>query len=108
MAKAKIYTFLEQNMLGCMHFGISLFYILLRHAQITCFPRVFIRGFIYGLYISFIRGKVLYVVLYMDLYVFDTYPYTLKSHIPQKEDKRGLTKICILYKTKYTAGDFVR
>ncbi len=29
----------------------------------------------------------LHVVLYMDLYVFDTYPYTLKSHIPQKEDK---------------------
>jgi hypothetical protein len=52
---------------------------------------------------------VLHVVLYMDLYVFDTYPYTLKSHIPQKEDKGGLTntKICI-FKAKYTAGDFVR
>ena len=52
---------------------------------------------------------VLHVVLYMDLYVFDTYPYTLKSHIPQKEDKGGLTnkKICI-FKEKHAAGDFLK
>ena len=60
--------------------------------------------------------------------MFDMYPYTLKSHIPQKEDKGGLTnkkilkshipqkedkggltnkKICI-FKEKHTASDFVR
>ncbi len=33
------------------------------------------------------RNIVSHVVLYMDLYVFDTYPYTLNSHIPQEDDK---------------------
>ncbi len=106
------YTILEQNMLGCIHFGISL-YILYFHSD-TCTLHVF-HVFYRWFYIWIVhilytwKTRILIVISHMDLYVFDTCSYTLKSHIPQKEDRGGLmnTKICI-FKAKYTAGDSLR